>query len=404
MDDSDFWNPDVDRRPLKAITNARICHNGSFTTGPMFFYKDRFTSLIPHPDAPTETIDFKDRIIAPALIELQINGCLGMHFTNFEDERSYGKNLEKVSMYLVEKGVGGFYVTLPTVEPNVFQKILPQLRPREYDDGAALLGAHCEGPWLNPSKKGAHDATLMQLPSQTSIEQLYGNSDSISAIKMITLAPELDGSTELIKVLTQEYDIRASLGHSAADFETGLAALRAGATTMTHVFNAMNALHHRSPGLAGLVMSAESPYFSLIADGIHLHPATLTMAFRASPQKCILITDSVEMAGLPDGLYPGHAQIRHQQRKLGNKVTIEGTETLIGSCSSLDECIRNLKQWSGCSLAQAVQCATENIANLMGLKDRGIIEAGRRADFVVLDDTGRVLETWIGGKPVYQKA
>ena len=123
MDDSDFWNPDVDIGPFKAITDARICHNGSLTTEPMYFHNDRFTSPILHPGAPIEKIDFKDRIIAPAFIELQTNGCLGMHFINFEDERSYGENLEKVSMYLVEKGVGGFYVTLPTVEPNVFQRV-----------------------------------------------------------------------------------------------------------------------------------------------------------------------------------------------------------------------------------------------------------------------------------------
>ena len=243
----------------------------------------------------------------------------------------------------------------------------------------------------------------MQTPSQTSIEQLYGDDDSVSAIKMVTLAPELDGSTKLIEELTKGHDIRVSLGHSAANFDTGLAALKAGATSLTHVFNAMNPLHHRSPGLAGLIASEESPYFSLIADGIHLHAATLAMAFHANPYKCILITDSVEMAGLADGLYPGHAQIPHQQRKRGNQVTIEGTDTLIGSCSSLDECVRNLKQWSGCSLAQAVQCATENIAKMMGLEDRGVIEVGRRADFVVLDDTSRVLETWKGGELVYQR-
>ncbi|KAL8672752.1 MAG: hypothetical protein Q9168_002806 [Polycauliona sp. 1 TL-2023] len=350
------------------IENVRVCYKGSLVDKAELYVNGitgQFESSSAEEQryADTKTIDMENRIIAPAFIELQTNGCLGMHFTNFHDEKSYEANLEKVSRYLVEEGVGGFYVTLPTVKADVFKKV----------------------------------------PSQTSIEQLYGDNDSVSAIKMVTLAPELAGSTALISELTQEHNIRVSLGHSAADFDTGLAALKAGATTMTHVFNAMNPLHHRSPGLAGLMASAESPYFSVIADGIHLHAATLAMAFRANPQKCILITDSVEMAGLADGLYPGHAQIPHQQRKEGNRVTIEGSETLIGSCSSLDECIRNLRQWSGCSLAQAVQCATENIASMMGLEDRGMIEVGKLADFVVLDDTGQVLETWIGGKAVYQR-
>ncbi|KAL8730270.1 MAG: hypothetical protein Q9166_004153 [cf. Caloplaca sp. 2 TL-2023] len=350
------------------VNNARICHHGSLTYKDEI-YVDGFTGRFM--GSPTEfqrvtdleTVDMNNKIIAPAFIELQTNGCLGVHFTQYTDGEAYQENLERASRWLVQSGVGAFYVTLPTVEAEVFQ----------------------------------------EMPSQSSVEQIYGDHDRISSIKMVTLAPELEGSTQLIEHLTKEHNIKVSLGHSAADFDTGLAALQAGATTMTHVFNAMNPLHHRSPGLAGLMASGVAPYFSVIADGIHLHPATLTMAFRADPQRCILITDSIEMAGLPDGLYAGHAQIPHQQRKDGNKVTIDGTDTLIGSCSSIDECVRKLKQWSGCTLAEAVQCATENIANMMGLRDRGIIEVGRRADFVVLDDTGQVLETWIGGKRVYRR-
>lgn len=206
----------------------------------------------------------------------------------------------------------------------------------------------------------------MKVPGRTSIQDAYGDAETRSAIKLVTLAPELEGSEEQIRCLSEQEDIVVSIGHSAADFDTGLAAIKAGAKALTHVFNAMSPLHHRSPGLAGLVASPEAPYFSLIADGIHLHPATLTMAFRSNPQRCILITDSVEMAGMPDGIYPGHAQVPHPQRKTGNKVTIDGTDTLVGSCSGLDECVRNLKSWSGCSLPEAVRCVTENVAGLMG--------------------------------------
>ena len=128
------------------------------------------------------------------------------------------------------------------------------------------------------------------------------------------------------------------------------------------------------------------------------------MAFRSNPERCVLITDSIEMAGMPDGVYPGNAQVPHPQRKEGNKVTIDGTDTLIGSCSSIDECVRNLKQWSDCSLPEAVSCATENIAKLMGeYENRGVIEVGRRADFVILGADGQVLQTWLKGVKVYEK-
>lgn len=242
----------------------------------------------------------------------------------------------------------------------------------------------------------------MQIPDQCPLSQVYGDVHTMSSVKLVTLAPELSGSLDLIRELTQGRGIRVSLGHSAADYESGVSALKAGANTLTHVFNAMKPLHHRNPGLAGLLASEEAPYYSLIPDGIHLHPATLTMAYRANPEKCILITDSVEMAGLPDGIYPGHSQVPHQQRKVGNRVTVDGTDTLIGSCCSIDECVRNLAQWSGCGLAQAIRCATENITNLMGEDRRGMIEVGRRADFVLLDAHGFVLETWIKGTKVYE--
>ena len=276
------------------------------------------------------------------------------------------------------------------------------MRPQEFAQGATLLGAHTEGPWLNPTKKGAHDSSLMLSPTGSSAVAVYGEPNVCSSIKMVTLAPELPGSLELIRTLTRDHGIVVSLGHSAAAYECGLEALRAGARTLTHVFNAMNPLHHRSPGLAGLISSPEAPFYSLIPDGIHLHPATLAMAFRANPERCILITDSIEVAGLPDGLHPGHSQIPHAQRKEGNKVTIDGTDTLIGSCSSIDECVRNLIRWSRCTLPEAVRCVTENIAKLMKDNERGVLEQGRRADFVVLSGEGHVLQTWIKGVKAYE--
>ena len=201
-----------------------------------------------------------------------------------------------------------------------------------------------------------------------------------------------------------------SLGHSNASYSDGLEAVKAGASCLTHTLNAMAPLHHRDPGLAGLVTAAPatthtSPYFSLIADGHHLHPAVATMLFRANPAKCILITDSIELAGLSDGTYPGHSQIQSQQTKKGIRVVIEGTETLIGSCIGLSECASNLRQWSGCGIAEAVRCVTENIADFMGETERGKLEEGRLADLVVLDDSEglEVVSTWISGSRVWSR-
>lgn len=226
-------------------------------------------------------------------------------------------------------------------------------------------------------------------------------------LKFVTLAPELSQSTSLIKSLTSK-GIKVSLGHSAATYDQGIEGVKAGATALTHTLNAMAPLHHRDPGLAGLVTTAntdglESPYFTIIPDGNHLHPSVATMLFRANPEKCILITDSIELAGLDDGVYPGHSQIPFKQRKTGSKVTIDGTDTLVGGCASLQECIQNIMKWSGCNVAEAVRCVTENVAEFMGDKTRGKLEEGRRADFVVLNDEGEVLQTWVAGLKVWEK-
>lgn len=265
------------------------------------------------------------------------------------------------------------------------------------------MGAHVEGPYLAPSKKGAHDASLF-LDGSSSLARTYGEGNLDSSVKLATIAPETSGAMELISHLSEDKNIKVSLGHSSADYDTGAAAIKAGAKSLTHVFNAMDSFHHRTPVLASLIGSSLAPYYSMIPDGIHLHPTTLTIAYRTNPKRCILITDSVELAGLPDGVYPGHAQIRQSQRKTGNRVTIDGTDTLIGSCCSLDECVRNLVSFSGCTLAEAVRCVTENVAALMDDSDRGVLEAGRRADLVVLTDSGEVLQTWSNGLQVYRRA
>jgi len=199
----------------------------------------------------------------------------------------------------------------------------------------------------------------------------------------------------------------------------------------------MNPLHHREPGLVGLIAGplagreveteqteggdaqvkadrgAEAPYFSIIADGIHLHPAAVAFAYRANPRRAMLITDATELAGCPDGLYPGNAQNSGQHRKVGGRVTLATTspnninttsaeeETLIGSAAGLDTCVRNLMSSAGCTLAEAVRCVTENVADFMGVKDRGRLEEGCRADFVVLGDEGEVLQTWIAGEKAW---
>ncbi|OCT44233.1 putative N-acetylglucosamine-6-phosphate deacetylase [Cladophialophora carrionii] len=373
-------------RTLKCFTNCLLCVSGELVAQDIYFSTEQGT-ITPnyyYRQEGVERIDLNGKIVSPGFLDLQTNGMKGVHFTHLaqndgveDDERK----LQEVSE----------------------MEILPTLKPRTFASGADLLGAHVEGPYITASKRGAHNASYLVEPTQISPAELYGDHSLREAVKLITLAPELPGATTLIGQLQEEYPhVVISLGHSTATYDEGIAALQLGARALTHAFNAMNPLHHRLPGLAGL-MSTGKCHYSIILDGIHLHPSVVTLCMRTDPRKCVFITDSIELAGMPDGLHPGHGQIPQWQLKQGNRVTIEGTDTLIGSCCTLDECVRNAVAFSGCNLAEAVQCVTENIADLMGERKRGKLEPGRRADFAILDGEGNVLETWIGGHKVWER-
>jgi N-acetylglucosamine-6-phosphate deacetylase len=288
-------------------------------------------------------------------------------------------------------------------------QILPSLQPRDIPSSASLLGAHTEGPYLHPTKKGAHNSSLFQTTS-TSPDVIYGSSNLQNSVKLVTLAPELPDSTALIRTLTSQ-GIKVSMGHSTATYDEGLSGLRAGATGLTHTLNAMPSWASRAPGLAGLVSLPESgkvvpPWYTIIADGEHLHPNTVSLLHRSNPKRSIIITDSIELASLKDGTHPGHSQIPFEQSKSGTRATILGTDTLIGGCIPLQESVRNLMEWSGCGIAEAVGTVTENVAAFMGIDGeggRGVLKQGRRADLTVLSEQGDVIQTWVAGHKVWDK-
>ena len=281
--------------PLVCFTNCLLTIHGELI--PQDLYFSPTTGLItPNYYFKTENverIDLEGRIVAPGFLEVQINGVGGVHFSNLCSDPKGEESLSKVARLELEAGVTGWWATIPTVPLERWKQILPLLKPRTFPGvGADLLGAHVEGPYLAPSKKGAHDSSLFALPTETTPETIYGTSNLEESIKMITLAPELPGSIAMIGQLVEEFPgIVIAMGHSEATYSDGVAATSMGARMITHTFNAMNALNHREPGLPGL-MSTGKCWFSVIPDGIHVHPSVLTLALRADPSRCILVTDS----------------------------------------------------------------------------------------------------------------
>jgi N-acetylglucosamine-6-phosphate deacetylase len=232
--------------------NCRQCVSGSLISAPLTIDSKGF--IIPNfpLSENTQIIDLENAIISPGFLELQINGALGFHFAHYSDPASYQAGVNKLAKYLPKTGVTGFYPTVPTVSSSVFKQVLPFLKPAENPGSASVLGAHVEGPFLAPSKKGAHDAANMHIPASSTLENIYGEKNLRESIKVLTMAPELPGALDHIAQLTKQYEVRVSMGHSAADYKQGNDGMKAGANLITHTFNAMNPLHHREPGLAGM--------------------------------------------------------------------------------------------------------------------------------------------------------
>ncbi|PHH87514.1 hypothetical protein CDD83_8752 [Cordyceps sp. RAO-2017] len=352
---------------------------------------------------PDETIDLGGRIIAPGMIECQLNGAFGFNFsTLLPDMTQYGKRVKELNRELIRTGVTSYTPTITSQRPELYQKALPYLGPsgrrRIADDGAESLGAHCEGPFLNPTKNGVHNVdVLIEAETFSDIEACYGAANltprspgEAIPIKMMTAAPERGRMSSLIPELTSR-GIIYSIGHSEATYEEASEAVGQGATMITHLFNAMRPLHHRNPGIFGVLGHAESlprPYFGIIADGIHLHPTTIKIAFNAHPDGFILVTDAMHLVGLPDGAYPwtNGEQTCHIVKK-GSELLLENSHTIAGSSITLLECVNNFLRWSGTSIPQALKAVTSTPAAMLGLQGvKGTLDPGADADLVVFSE------------------
>jgi len=377
---------------------------------------------------PDETIDLGGRIVAPGMIECQLNGAFGFNFsTLLQDMTQYGKKVKDVNRLLVQTGVTSYLPTITSQQPELYQKALPYLGPsggmRRAEDGAESLGAHCEGPFLNPTKNGVHNAdVLIEANSFADIEACYGaenvnarSEDDVIPVKMITAAPERGQMVNLIPELRWR-DIIYSIGHSEATYEDATAAVANGATMITHLFNAMRPLHHRNPGIFGVLGIAEStarPYYGVISDGIHLHPTTVKIAFNAHPDGFILVTDAMHLVGLPDGAYPWTNGDRMCNIvKTGSTLRLEGSETIAGSSITLLECVNNFLRWSGTSIPSALKAVTSTPAAMLGLEGiKGTLDADADADLVIFseekqDGTSQLVldEVWKFGTRVSRPA
>ncbi|KAH8433622.1 N-acetylglucosamine-6-phosphate deacetylase [Aspergillus melleus] len=345
--------------------------------------------------SPNEVVDLGGRILAPGLIDVQLNGAQGFDFSvPHASKEEYDEGLRMVNKGLARTGVTSYLPTVVSSTPEVYWKVLPSLGPSGSkhcaEDGAESLGAHVEGPFISPGRNGVHKTEVLQAAKDfQDLIECYGKENltgDTQTVKMITAAPEVGNMIAHISSLTSR-DIIYSIGHSDATYEQAMAATEQGATMITHLFNAMRPFYHRNPGIFGLLGQNERrrPCYGVIADGIHLHPTSVRIAYNAHPDGLILVTDAMKLCGLPDGIY----EWTNGERiiKTGARLTLEGSDKIAGSSATLIECVNNFRRWSGASTAEALNSVTATPARLLGLQGvKGSMDSGADADLVVLSD------------------
>jgi len=330
--------------------------------------------------------------IVPGFVDLQVNGGAGVDLLDGREG-----DIARLSRYLASTGTTGFLATLISASPERMRSALGEISAAA-PDAADLLGVHLEGPVLNPRRRGAHDAKWLRPADDPEVRRLCG--DALPHLRLVTLAPELPGSDELIKWLVGR-GVVVALGHTEATFEQAARAFARGVRMATHLFNGMGGFHHRDPGVVGAALDDAHCVCGLIADGVHLHHATLRLAYRLlGPERIVLVTDAGAAAGMPRGMYTAGDQ-PVQVAADGMPRLADGT--LAGSVLRMDQAVTNLVAW-GIPLREAVLSASRTPLRLLGLLDRGVLAPGYRADLAVLGEDGPALLTLVAGRPVHDRA
>ncbi len=318
-------------------------------------------------------IDLGGRDVFPGLIDIHCHGAMGYDVLGGTEE------LERMSVYFASRGITTWYPTTGGSKEN----ILRVLRELKLDGvrGANMPGFHLEGPYLTKDALGGISADSVKEPD---IADFAG----FDSVKLITVAPELPGALEYIRAT----DARVAMGHTAADYATAMAAIEAGASCVTHTFNAMTPLHHREPGVLGAAIDGDI-YVQVICDGVHLHPSVVKLLWRTFGRKMILISDAVSGTGLPDGIYL--KQGKYPRRIVDGTIRTESGR-LAGSASDLYRDVKKAIEF-GIPREDAFYMASTAPAEYMGL-NKGRIEIGYDADFLTVDESCDPHTIVIGGE------
>lgn len=371
--------------------NGRVVLPNEVVSDVAIIFDEKIKAIVPVAEVNTndyEVIDAKGNLVAPGLVDIHIHGYLG-------EDASDGSTdgLKKMAAGIAANGVTSWCPTTMTLAKEDLDKAFDAARQvkAEKGYGAKILGVHSEGPFINPSKKGAQPEEYIVAPNADFIL------DNADILKLYTMAPEMNGGTECVKKVYEDGRVLTSMGHTGASFDEAQAGIEAGVRHATHLFNAMTPLQHRNPGVVGAALSDERVSCELIADTFHVSPGLYKLVAKAKGDKLCLITDCMRAGGMEDGDYTLGGQ---HVIKTGIKCLLEDG-TIAGSVLKLNEAVRNLYNHTELSLSQVFACASLNPAKAIGEADCvGSLEAGKCADIIICDDDFNILTTIIDGSVV----
>lgn len=375
---------------MKAIIHADIVLPDRTLSDHAVLFDAHIIDIVTNDKIPPEAelIDAKGKILIPGLIDQHIHG-----FAGYDTMDCSIDGIWAISRELLKYGVTGFLPATVSADISLLESALLSVRDamRLNRDGARILGAHLEGPYLCAEKKGAHEEKYFSGPDIAFVERFA------DIIKIVTLAPETDNG--FISRATED-GIVVSLGHSAASYELAVTAFDAGASQVTHLFNGMSGIHHQAPGLAGAALLRKDIFTELIADTVHVRKELFPLIYLAKgAERIILISDCMRAGGMPPGTY-----------KLGG-LDVHTDETsarlsdgsLAGSISTLNKAVRNFRDNTDIPLHEAVALASLNPAKQLKIdSSAGSISTGKRADMVIADNDMNVFATFVAGECLYK--
>ena len=325
-------------------------------------------------------INAENMLVLPGLVDIHSHGAMGHDFSDGNIE-----GLKEILAYQYAHGITSYCPTSMTLPGEKLLSVFQTMKNWKNEKGLSkIIGLNMEGPFIDPAKRGAHNREFICAPNTEFFRKC--NAACGNMIRLMTVAPDMEGAIEMIRELKEEVVI--SLGHSNAEYITAKAAFEAGASHVTHLFNAMSPFEHRAPGLIGAAAESENCMAELICDGVHVHESAVRAAFKLFPDRIVLISDSMRAAGMENGTYDLGGQ---QVTVSGNKACLPDG-TIAGSVSNLYDCLRNAVSF-GIPLEEAIAAATMNPAKSIGMfHETGSLTPGKRADVILTDKDLNLLQ------------